>query len=93
MAAVIRFVASLAGHYGTCTFAFRAPCIATVICPEKKFLSTDESPFLTTIAAGYNWTQLISMVVLVFLVAVIGIWWLLHTVGKPDLVISSDTYQ
>ena len=27
-----------AGYYGTCTFAFRAPCIATVICPEKKFL-------------------------------------------------------
>ena len=27
-----------AGHYGTCTFAFRAPCFATVICPEKKFL-------------------------------------------------------
>ena len=57
-------------------------------------ISTDESPLPTTVTAGYNWTQLISMVELVFLVAVIGIgiWWLLHSVGKPDLVISSDTY-
>ena len=70
-------------------------CITTVICPERKFFSTDESPLPATITVGYNWTQLISMVVLVFLVAVvgIGIWWLLDSVGKPDPVISSDTYQ
>ena len=36
-----------------------------------------------------------SATAIMFLVAVIGIgiWWLLHSVGKPDLVISSDTYQ
>ena len=62
---------------------------------KGNFFSTDESPLPATITAGYNWTQLISMIVLVFLVAVvgIGIWWLLDSVGKPDLVISSDTYQ
>ena len=62
---------------------------------KRNFFSTDESSLPTTVTAGYNWTQLISTVVLVFLIAVIGIgiWWLLHSVGKPDLVISSDTYQ
>ena len=65
--------------------------------PRKEISFLLMNPLPTTITAGYNWTQLISMVVLVFLVAVIGIgiWWLLHSVsvGKPDLVISSDTYQ
>jgi len=38
---------------------------------------------LLLLLAGYNWTRLISMVVLVLLGAVMGIWFLLPSEGKP----------
>ena len=52
-------------------------------------LPTDEFPSSATVTAGYNWKQLISILVLVAVIvgavigAVIGIWWLLLSVGKP----------
>ena len=52
-------------------------------------LPTDQFPPSATVTAGYNWKQLISILVLVAVVvgavigAVIGIWWLLLSVGKP----------
>ena len=51
-------------------------------------LPTDEFPSSATVTAGYNWKQLISILVLVavvvgaVLIAVIAIWWLLLTIGK-----------
>ena len=48
-------------------------------------LPTDEFPSPATVTAGYNWKQLISILVLVTVIvgAVIAIWWLLLSVGKP----------
>ena len=66
---------------------FRTPCITF---PHKtNCLPTDEFPPSTTVTAGYNWKQLISILVLVAVIigtvvgAVIAIWWLILSVGKP----------
>ena len=50
---------------------------------KRNYLPTDEFPSLATVVAGYNWRQLIFMVVLVLLlVAGMGIWLLLPSAGK-----------
>lgn len=50
---------------------------------KRNCLPTDQFPSPATVAAGYNRTRLISMVVLVLLGAVMGIWLLLTSAGKP----------
>ena len=71
-------------YIAICSINLRTPCITNIIFQQTNCLPTDEFPSPTAVAAGYNWTQLISILVLVAVIgAVIGIWWLLLSVGKP----------
>ena len=43
-------------------------------------------PLMNFPTTGYNWTQFICLFLLVLLVTVVGMWWLLPSVGKPYTV-------
>ena len=66
---------------------FRTPCSLLMSFPHKtNCLPTDEFPSSATVTAGYNWKNVISILVLVAVAvigAVIGTWLLPPSVGKP----------